>query len=75
MKEYRIQGQVEIFPQKGGWIYVRVPKRTEIGEQVIEREKGLILTIEPKVGLWHRRFRGGRDRRFSTDQGTARSFF
>ena len=27
MKKYQIEGIVELFPQKGGWYYTRVPKK------------------------------------------------
>lgn len=27
MKNFEVKGRVELFPQKGGWYYVRIPKK------------------------------------------------
>lgn len=36
--EYTIKGTVEIFPQKGGWTFVRVPKKfTEMTKPYADR--------------------------------------
>jgi len=41
MKKYTVQGKVELFPQEGGWYFVRVPlKITE--ELKSKADRGLI---------------------------------
>ena len=41
MSRHTIKGRVELFPQKGGWYYVRVPKKYS-GMYADRAERGLI---------------------------------
>lgn len=52
MKEYEIEGKVEIFPQKGGWIYVRAPK--SITNELIHLANRGLIPISAQVGdsIW-----------------------
>ena len=52
MEKYKIEGKVEIFPQKGGWIYVRVPKSITI-ELSHLADRGLIpITAQVGDSIW-----------------------
>ena len=47
-EKFELEGAVEIFPQEGGWVYIRVPERyTEITEELADR--GLVA-ITASVG-------------------------
>lgn len=48
MENYRIKGNVNIFPQKGGWIYIRVP--TKITKELLHRADRGLIPIEATVG-------------------------
>ena len=48
MKGYKTKGKVEIFPQKGGWVYIRVPI-TITKELLYKADRGLI-PIKATVG-------------------------
>jgi hypothetical protein len=48
MKEYRIEGKVKIFPQKGGWVYVRAPRHIT-SELIHLADRGLI-PITAQIG-------------------------
>lgn len=51
-KEYTVKGNIEIFPQKGGWYYVSVPKQisTSLSEFA---DRGLIaITATAKNTSW-----------------------
>jgi len=38
MKEFTVKGKVELFPQKGGWYYIRIPKKyTKTLQQFADR--------------------------------------
>jgi hypothetical protein len=47
-----VQGDVDIFPQPGGWVYVRVPHEyTEMTEHLAER--GLVaVTVQVGTTTW-----------------------
>lgn len=48
METFQTTGKVELFPQKGGWAYVRVPKKyTELTKHLADR--GLVA-ITATVG-------------------------
>jgi hypothetical protein len=52
MKEYKIEGRIKIFPQKGGWIYVCVPKKITI-ELSHLADRGLIpITAQVGGSIW-----------------------
>jgi hypothetical protein len=52
MEEYKIKGRVEIFPQKGGWIYVRAPKNIT-SELIHLADRGLIpITAQIGNSIW-----------------------
>jgi hypothetical protein len=52
MKEYKIEGEVQVFSQKGGWIYVCVPKRITI-ELSHLADRGLIpITAQVGDSIW-----------------------
>ncbi|WP_406658050.1 DUF1905 domain-containing protein [Methanolobus sp. ZRKC2] len=48
MGVYQTKGEVEIFPQKGGWVYVRVP--VSITEQLLYRAQRGLIPIRATVG-------------------------
>lgn len=48
MRNYKSKGTVEIFPQKGGWVYLRVPNEITKGLQH-KATRGLI-PIQATVG-------------------------
>ncbi len=47
-KEYTIQNEIELFPQKGGWHYVRVPQ--EITEEVNHLADRGLVAVTATVG-------------------------
>lgn len=48
MEIYKTKGEVEIFPQKGGWVYIRVP--TKITERLLHRAQRGLVPIKASVG-------------------------
>ena len=47
-KIFTISGKVELFPQKGGWYFVRVPKKyTEMTKDLTDRD---LVAITASVG-------------------------
>lgn len=48
MTIFEIEGQVELFPQKGGWVYVRVP--IGITEKLLHRAKRGLIPVSASVG-------------------------
>ncbi len=48
MDIYQVEGDVDIFPQKGGWVYIRVP--IEITERLIHMAKRGLIPIRITVG-------------------------
>ncbi|MEL4304444.1 DUF1905 domain-containing protein [Methanococcoides sp. LMO-2] len=48
MEIYTTKGEVEIFPQKGGWHYVRVP--TDITEMLLHEAQRGLIPIRATVG-------------------------
>ena len=48
MDIYLSEGEVEIFPQKGGWFYVRVP--VSMTEQLLHRADRGLIPIRATIG-------------------------
>ncbi len=48
MKQFKIKGKIEIFPQKGGWTFIRVP--TRITKALMYRAERGLIPIEATVG-------------------------
>lgn len=48
MTIFEIEGKVELFPQKGGWVYVRVP--IGITEKLLHRAQRGLIPIRASVG-------------------------
>ena len=48
MKNYKTRGKVEIFPQKGGWVYIRVP--TRVTKELLHRADRGLIPIKASVG-------------------------
>ncbi|MDP2216164.1 MAG: DUF1905 domain-containing protein [Methanolobus sp.] len=48
MDVYQTRGEAEIFPQKGGWVYVRVP--IGITEQLLHMAQRGLIPIRASVG-------------------------
>jgi hypothetical protein len=48
MKTYQTRGLVEIFPQKGGWVYIRVP--SSITRELLYRADRGLIPIKATVG-------------------------
>lgn len=48
IENFKIQGKVELFPQKGGWYFVRVP--FEISAMLKEYAARGLIAIKSKVG-------------------------
>ncbi|WP_407355709.1 DUF1905 domain-containing protein [Methanolobus sp. WCC5] len=49
MDIYEVAGEVKIFPQKGGWVYIRVP--IEITERLIHMAQRGLIPIRATVGM------------------------
>ena len=48
MYDYVITGKVEIFPQKGGWHYIKVPR--EISKELMHLATRGLIAINAKIG-------------------------
>ncbi len=48
MAIFEIEGKAELFPQKGGWVYVRVP--IGITEKLLHRAQRGLIPIRASVG-------------------------
>ena len=48
MEIYTTKGEVEIFPQKGGWVYIRIP--TKITKGLLHRAQRGLIPIRASVG-------------------------
>ena len=48
MKAYKTEGKVEIFPQKGGWVYIRIP--LAITKRLLFRAERGLIPIKATVG-------------------------
>ena len=48
MNSYQTKGNVEIFPQKGGWVYIRVP--VMITKDLLHRADRGLIPIKATVG-------------------------
>lgn len=52
METYSTRGKVELFPQKGGWTYIRVPKKIT-KELLFAAQRGLIpITAHVGTSTW-----------------------
>lgn len=49
MEVYSTRGKVEIFPQKGGWVFIRIPKT--ITTKLLHRADRGLIPIKATVGL------------------------
>lgn len=49
MEVYSTSGKVEIFPQKGGWVFIRIPKT--ITTKLLHRADRGLIPIKATVGL------------------------
>ena len=48
MNKYKTKGTVEIFPQKGGWVYIRIP--TKITKKLLHLADRGLIPINATVG-------------------------
>ena len=48
MNKYKTKGKVEIFPQKGGWVYIRIP--TKITKKLLHLSDRGLIPINATVG-------------------------
>jgi hypothetical protein len=48
MKNFKINSKIEIFPQKGGWYFVRIPK--SISEKLLHKSDRGVIAIIATIG-------------------------
>jgi hypothetical protein len=48
METYKTTGRVEIFPQKGGWVYVRIPAK--ITRKLVPKACRGLIPVEAMAG-------------------------
>jgi hypothetical protein len=48
MKTYKTKGKVELFPQKGGWVYISIP--LAMTKELLHRADRGLIPIEATVG-------------------------
>jgi hypothetical protein len=48
MEKYNTKGEVELFPQKGGWYYIRIP--LSITKNLLYRANRGVIAIKARVG-------------------------
>jgi len=48
VKKYQIRGTVELFPQKGGWYFIRIP--LSVTEKMLYRADRGLIPVNAEVG-------------------------